>query len=193
MANQLVFLFSPRNEDCIEMWKILKEKNILNTLIKINVDDPKLKIPNNINVLPSILVRGQQMIQGKDAIIKYFNIPPVQTNKQQNMNQPTVDTPNSDNKESGKTLPPLTDVPFTKQNEAMFINTNELGSNWSDNYSFINSDATQKHSFGFIEDTNKSSRINNENASRSGKKSALEIKMETMMNKRNEIKPFKRV
>ena len=52
MSNQLVFLFSPSSEDCIDTWKLLKEKNILNTLIKINVDDPQNKVPVTINTLP---------------------------------------------------------------------------------------------------------------------------------------------
>ena len=209
MSTQLVFLFSPRNEECIEVWKLLKEKNILNTLIKINVDDPKHKIPSHINVLPSLLVRGQNIIKGKDAIIKYFNIPPQmnmnqpinqqnnqpinQQNNQQNINySPSIDPNTSNNLSNKGSLPPLTDVPFSKSNESMFLNTNELGNKWSDNYSFIDSDITQKHSFDFIDDTN-SSKKNSENSSRSVKKSALEQKMETMMSKRNEIKPFKRI
>ena len=197
MSNQLVFLFSPRSEECIEMWKILKEKKILNTLIKINVDDPKNNVPNNIKIFPTLLVRGQKMIEGKDAIIKYFNIPPTPINKQNiekknpNFNYNSNLDSDSENKK-GKGLPPLTDVPFSKQDDSMFLNSNELGGNWSDNYSFINSDLVQKHSFDFISE-NKKKNINNENSSRSVKKSALELKMEKMMSERNSIKPFKRV
>lgn len=202
MSSQLVFLFSPRNDDCIEMWKLLKKKNILNTLIKINVDDPKHTIPGHINTLPTLLVRGDKMIVGNENIIKYFNIPPPQNNTQNietnsntdnNFNyNPNIDKKLSNDNKNNKSLPPLTDVPFSKQNESMFLNSNELGGNWSDTYSFINNDTIQKHSFDFInQDTKKN--INNENASRSAKKSALEVKMDKMMSERNQIKPIKRM
>lgn len=202
MSSQLVFLFSPRNDDCIEMWKLLKKKNILNTLIKINVDDPKHTIPGHVDTLPALLVRGDKMIVGNENIIKYFNIPPPQNNTQNietnsdtdnNFNyNPNIDKKSSNDNKDNKSLPPLIDVPFSKQNESMFLNSNELGGNWSDTYSFINNDTIQKHSFDFInQDTKKN--INNENASRSVKKSALEVKMDKMMSERNQIKPIKRM
>ena len=203
MANKLVFLFSPQSQDCIDTWKILKENNILQTLIKINVDDPKNNIPSYITTLPTLLIRGQNIIAGKEAIIIYFNITnkTVTTNQNNisNTNQGTDYNPNingkpsqNNNNNNNKSLPPLTDVPFSKQNESMFLNSNELGGHYSDNYGFIDESVTQQHSFEFINDSNTSSEKKIDN-SQSVKKSALEERMESMMSQRNEIKPFKRI
>jgi len=203
MANKLVFLFSPQSQDCIDTWKILKENNILQTLIKINVDDPKNNIPSYITTLPTLLIRGQNIIAGKEAIIIYFNITnkTVTTNQNNisNTNQGTDYNPNingkpsqNNNNNNNKSLPPLTDVPFSKQNESMFLNSNELGGHYSDNYGFIDESVTQQHSFEFINDSKTSSEKKIDNT-RSVKKSALEERMESMMSQRNEIKPFKRI
>lgn len=186
MSNQLVFLFSPANEECIDTWKILKEKHILNTLIKINVEDPQNKIPKTITTLPTLLIRGERMIHGKESIIKYFNIS--NTSSDISSYEPV-----HANDTKRKTLPPLKDVPFSQQNDSMFLNTNELGNNWSDNYSFVDSDITQKHSFEFIEKDSSDTQNPHENINNKNKKNALELRMEEMMNVRNEIKPFKRV
>jgi hypothetical protein len=183
MSNKLILFFSPNNEDSIDIWKLLKKKNILNTLIKINVDDPDNNIPKYINVLPSIFVRGSPILKGKDSIISYFNLN-------------TVDNSNNDDNTDNsisKTLPPLKDVPFSKQNEAMFLNSNEMGSNWSDNYSFINTDDNiQKHSFTFLNSDNKDN--NGKNVKKtSNKKSVLDSRMEEMMNERNKVSAINRV
>lgn len=186
MSNKLILFFSPNNEDSIDIWKLLKKKNILNTLIKINVEDPDNNIPKYINVLPSIFVRGSPIIKGKESIISYFNLNTIDNSD--NANNPE----NSDNS-SNKTLPPLKDVPFSKQNESMFLNSNEMGSNWSDNYSFINNDDNiQKHSFTFLKPDNNS---NNDNNSKkiSNKKSVLDSRMEEMMNERNKVSAINRV
>jgi len=184
MSNQLVFLFSPSSEDCIDTWKLLKEKNILNTLIKINVDDPQNKVPATINTLPTLLIRGEKMLKGKNDIIAYFNIHIDNTPSE---SKPTVSN-------SGKkSLPPLKGVPFSQQNESMFLNTNELGSKWSDNYSFIDNEVTQKHSFEFIDSSPEKNEKESHQVNTGNKKNALETRMEQMMNARNEIKPFKRI
>tara|TARA_B110000211_G_scaffold28574_1_gene28960 strand:+ start:1832 stop:2407 length:576 start_codon:yes stop_codon:yes gene_type:complete len=191
MSKQLVLFFSPGSEQCIDIWKLLKTNNILNTLIKINIDDPQNSIPAIIGTVPSLLIRGQPVISGKDNIMKYFNITKQSVEISNNTTNDTNNTNNTSN--DSKTLPPINDeVPFTTQNESMFLNTNELGNKWSDNYSFLNSDVAQKHSFEFINnDTNdNSSRKSNAD---NNKKSMLEQKMEKLMNSRNEIKPFKRI
>ena len=177
MANKLVFLFSPKSQDCIDTWELLKKNNILQTLVRINVDDPKNKIPSYIKTLPTLFVRGQNIMAGKEAIIKYFNImahtaPKKQNNIQnaiRNTNQgteynPTINVGPSQNKNNNNnknSLPPLTDVPFSKQNESMFLNSNELGGQWSDNYGFIDESVTQQHSFEFINDSNTSAEKKN--------------------------------
>tara|TARA_B110000908_G_C10223099_1_gene436430 strand:+ start:132 stop:686 length:555 start_codon:yes stop_codon:yes gene_type:complete len=184
MSNQLVFLFSPSSEDCIDTWKILKEQNILNTLIKINVDDPQNKVPVSINILPTLLIRGEKMLKGKNDIIAYFNI-----HIDNKTSEPTPDVSTSHK----KVLPPQKGVPFSQQNESMFLNTNELGNNWSDNYSFIDSEVTQKHSFEFLDSSPEQHEKEPQQVNTSSKKSSLETRMEQMMNNRNEIKPFKRI
>ena len=182
MANKPILFFSPNNEDSIDIWKILKLKSILNTLIKINVDDPEKQIPSYINVLPCIFVRGQPIIKGKESIIKYFNL---------ESDQNDISTSPINNNKS-KTLPALKETPFKNQNESMFLNSNEMGSNWSDNYSFINENNIQKHSFSFIQESNKTSNTN-DNRKKDNKKTLLDQRMEQMMSERNKISSINRV
>ena len=199
MSNRAILFFSPNSEHCIDIWKLLKQYSILNTLIKINVDDPENKIPSHINVLPSIFVRGEPIISGKDKIIKYFNLNRNNevnnnnnSNNRTNMNSANTNTNinNDTNNTNNKALPPLgEEVPFKNQNESMFLNSNEMGSNWSDNYSFINSNSVQSHSFEML-----SQKDNEKKKDRgSNKKTLLDQRMEKMMSERNQISSINRV
>ena len=192
MSNRSILFFSPNSEHCIDIWKLLKKYSILNTLIKINIDDPENNIPPHINVLPSIFVRGEPIISGKENIIRYFNL-----NRNNNTNNtPSNNTPSNNNnmntihsnnnaKSDRKELPPLgeQEVPFSNQNDSMFLNSNEMGSKWSDNYSFIGNNKVQTHSFEMLEQSNNEKKINNN----SNKKTLLDKRMEQMMTERNKM------
>tara|TARA_B110000211_G_C14071153_1_gene550046 strand:+ start:82 stop:660 length:579 start_codon:yes stop_codon:yes gene_type:complete len=192
MSNRPILFFSPNSEHCIDVWKLLKQNSILNTLIKINVDDPENKIPNQINVLPSIFVRGEPIITGKDNIISYFKLNRnIVDNSVSNNSNNTNNTNNTNKNENSKSLPPLGDkeVPFKNQNDSMFLNTNEMGSNWSDNYSFINNNGVQAHSFEMLEQTDEGKKVDRG----SNKKTLMDKRMEQMMNERNQISAINRV
>ena len=192
MSNRSILFFSPNSEHCIDIWKLLKKYSILNTLIKINIDDPENNISPHINVLPSIFVRGEPIISGKENIIRYFNL-----NRNNNTNNtPSNNTPSNNNnmntihsnnnaKSDRKELPPLgeQEVPFSNQNDSMFLNSNEMGSKWSDNYSFIGNNKVQTHSFEMLEQSNNEKKINNN----SNKKTLLDKRMEQMMTERNKM------
>jgi len=205
MSNRGVLFFSTNSEHCIDIWQLLKQYSIIDTLLKINVDDPNNKIPSHINVLPSIFVRGEGIIGGKDDIIKYFNLNRnneetsnnsnnmnnnTNTNNTNNSNNNTNNDNNTNNNNNNKALPPLgDDVPFKNQNESMFLNSNEMGSNWSDNYSFINNSSVQSHSFEML-----SQKDNEKKKDRgSNKKTLLDQRMEKMMSDRNQISSINRV
>jgi hypothetical protein len=197
MSNRSILFFSPNSEHCIDIWKLLKKYSILNTLIKINIDDPENNIPPHINVLPSIFVRGEPIISGKENIIRYFNL-----NRNNNTNNtPSNNTPSNNNnmntinsnnnaKSDRKELPPLgeQEVPFSNQNESMFLNSNEMGSKWSDNYSFIGNNKVQTHSFEMLEQSNNEKKKNNS----SNKKTLLDKRMEQMMSERNKMSSINR-
>ena len=189
MSNRPILFFSPNSEHCIDVWKLLKQNSILNTLIKINVDDPENKIPNQINVLPSIFVRGEPIITGKDNIISYFKLN--RNIVDNSVSNNTNNTNNTNKNVNSKSLPPLGDkeVPFKNQNDSMFLNTNEMGSNWSDNYSFINNNGVQAHSFEMLEQTDEGKKIDRG----SNKKTLMDKRMEQMMNERNQISSINRV
>ena len=200
MSSRPILFFSPNSEHCIDVWKKLKEHSILNTLIKINVDDPENKIPKQINVLPSIFIRGEPILSGNDSIIQYFKLykNEIDNNVNNFNNNGNNGNSNSDNGNSGngnnlkKMLPPLQDkeIPFRNQNESMFLNTNEMGSNWSDNYSFIGNNSVQVHSFEMLEENENKIKNRNNN---SNKKTLLDSRMEEMMNERNKISSINRI
>ena len=206
MSNRSILFFSPNSEHCIDIWKLLKKYSILNTLIKINIDDPENNIPPHINVLPSIFVRGEPIISGKENIIRYFNLnrnnntnnTPINNTPSNNNNMNTNNSNNSNNSNntnnnvSGdrKGLPPLgeQEVPFSNQNDSMFLNSNEMGSKWADNYSFIGNNKVQTHSFEMLEQSNNEKKINNN----SNKKTLLDKRMEQMMTERNKMSSINR-
>jgi len=148
-------------------------------------------MPSQINELPSIFVRGEPIISGKENIIKFFNLNRNNNANNTPSNNNNMNTNNSNNtKGDRKELPPLgeQEVPFSNQNDSMFLNSNEMGSNWSDGYSFIGNNKVQSHSFEMLEQSNHEKKQN----TNSNKKSLLDTRMEQMMSERNKISAINR-
>ena len=71
MSNKPILFYSPNCRHSINLWKKLKEDNLLDSIIKINVTNNK-NIPNSIKSVPTLIVRGRPPITGQ-GIEFFFN------------------------------------------------------------------------------------------------------------------------
>uniref|UniRef100_A0A6C0EHP0 Glutaredoxin domain-containing protein n=1 Tax=viral metagenome TaxID=1070528 RepID=A0A6C0EHP0_9ZZZZ len=126
-----VLFYSPSCSHCINLWKNLKELNILDKIIKINSN--KTKVPNYIKSVPTLIVEGRDPIKG-ESILMYFK----------SAEPPKVSLNNSSNNSGNNSL--------NVSNEGVEdYMAGEMGGSWSDNYSFIENKNPIKHSYSFID------------------------------------------
>ena len=131
MSNKPILFFSPNCNHCIKLWNDLKKKNILNSIIKINVTNNK-NIPKNIKSVPTLIIKGRQPMTG-DAIYFFFNnfVPGESESKSESQSDTKI-TESNDNSGISHFLP------------------GEMGNNWSDQYSFIGNSNPINHSYSFL-------------------------------------------
>ena len=122
-----VLFYSPSCSHCINLWKNLKELNILDKIIKINSN--KTKVPNYIKSVPTLIVEGRDPIKG-ESILMYFK----------SAEPPKVSLNNSSNNSLNVSNEGVEDYM-----------AGEMGGSWSDNYSFIENTNPIKHSYSFID------------------------------------------
>lgn len=166
MSNKLVLFYSPKCQHSIELWKKLKAKNLLDKFTKINI--LKLdNIPSNINRTPTLVLPGREPIVGQ-AIEFYLNSNSI---AEKTPKQPEATKPESNNSKS------IQDFNFC-----------EMSSNWSDNYSFIDSKDPINHSYSFLD--SKETFIAPENtctndSRKSAKADIMQKRFESLKNSRN--------
>lgn len=147
--NKPILFYSPNCKHSIKIWKKLKDQNLLEKIIKINISIEN-NIPSNITRIPSLLIRGREPIIG-DAIEFYFNtFTPIKSNKHTYKNvQTNNQTNNQINNQSNKQTNNQTN------NQINDFNYCEMGNSWSDNYSFLNNENPIHHSYSFLNSNNK--------------------------------------
>lgn len=166
MSNKPILFYSRRCKNCITLWNQLKIQEKLNLIIKIDIDKNK-NIPSNISAVPTLLVKGRPLIMG-DSINLFMNtysqdIEPKTQNAE-------IINENSDIKDY---MP------------------GEMGSYWSDSYSYLDSDNPIGHSYSFIgsESENINKKItnvkNDKNFSDSRKNNDLSQRLEEFKNQRD--------
>ena len=126
-----VLFYSPNCQFCINLWKKLKTFNILDKIIKININ--KTAAPNYIKSVPTLIVEGREPLTG-DSIIMYFNS--LEPSK-----------PSLTNKVDNK-------INTTSNEIIQDYLPGEMSNSWSDNYSFLDESAPIKHSYSFIDSSN---------------------------------------
>ena len=131
MSNKPILFFSTNCKHCIQLWNILKQKNLIETIDKVNVNSSK-NIPRNVKSVPCLLVPNRPPIEG-NAILLYFN----------NTNQ------SSSNKSSQS---PSVSEPGVQDNSGIkdFM-PSEMSGRYSDQYSFIDNNNPIHHSYTFLD------------------------------------------
>ena len=137
MEKKPVLFYSPYCKYSIKLWKKLKEKKLLDSVIKFNVSQNK-NIPKYITSVPTLMVIGRQPIKG-DAIEMYFNSLSHSNNNRTNLNKDTFVNSNNDN---------------DKKEGINDYLPSEMNNNWSDGYSYIGSKKPINHRYAFLQTNN---------------------------------------
>jgi hypothetical protein len=130
MSNKPILFYSPNCKHSIHLWNRLKQSNTLDKITKINVNKNR-SIPTYIKSVPTLIVKGRPPLTGQS--IEMF------LNSCQNTTSNT----------------PTKQVQTTNDNEGIqdYMPT-EMGSSWSDGYSYIDETKPINHSYSFLEQTN---------------------------------------
>lgn len=135
MSNKPILFFSSSCNHCIKLWKELKRINILDSIVKINVANNR-NIPKSITSVPTLVVRGRPPITG-DAIFLFLNSFSPSSSKSNSQTNNQSREIKSNNIGISDFLP------------------GEMGSSWSDQYSFIDNPTNPiNHSYSFLNNTN---------------------------------------
>lgn len=137
MSNKPVLFYSSKCAHSIDLWKKLKQNNLLDKLIKINVDKSN-SIPAIINRTPTLLIKNRPPIVGQ-AIDFYLRSNNFSENNNRNMNRMRS---NNSSTSQAKNVP---------ESSIQDYLPGEMGSSWSDNYSFISDNKRPiDHSFQWL-------------------------------------------
>tara|TARA_B100001094_G_C18038141_1_gene723642 strand:+ start:60 stop:596 length:537 start_codon:yes stop_codon:yes gene_type:complete len=166
MSDKPILFYSPNCQYCKILWQNLSEKRLLDNIHKINVHENKL--PANITSVPTLLIKGRPLLTG-NAIELYFN----------SYNRSNV-TKNNENVKQ-----------HVEETIKEFL-PGEMGSAWSDNYSYLDADTPIDHSYSFLSNNNTgipdvtstNNNYSNDRNSKSGKNDDIARRMEALKSSR---------
>lgn len=167
--SQPILYYSNNCKHCISLWGQLKQKNLLDSIKKINVNKTSY-IPPSITEVPSLIISGRPVLVG-DSIMMYFNT------VQQGQSQPRQTQMAS---KSTQQLP--------KENSCSIEDymPTEMSGNWSDQYSYLeNPENPINHSFSFLTNTEMSKPMeSNVNVQKTDRRSELDTRLELLKQQR---------
>ena len=178
MSNKPILFYSPTCDHSIKLWKRLKDSNILDKLVKININKTN-QIPNNINRTPTLLIKNREPLVGQ-AIELYLRNANFETQRDNRIPNNPNKTPNNPNNTPNNT-------PNTESSIQDYL-PSEMGSSWSDNYSFISEDSKPKpinHSFQWL---NQDSKIKcKEEHKAKGQSNIIDSRLENLKKERESV------
>ena len=130
MSNKPILFYSPNCQHSVSLWNNLKTNKILDLIIKINVNSTK-NIPDYITSVPTLIVKGRPPLKGESIEI-YLKSAPLG----QSCNNSKASTQPSNN------------IQTNSESIQDFL-PGEMGTNWSDSYSYIDSANPINHSYSF--------------------------------------------
>lgn len=146
---------------------LINKTNLSSSLVLCNIDNEDVEIPPFITCVPTLYLAGQKQILMNNELFEWIN--------------------NNVNKNTNNNL--LQNVDITGDNNISAFQENEIGSNFSDSYSFINDDnkTALNHTFSFIDNENtipshtKSNEVNVDNNNGGG--GSNDAHQQSMLNK----------
>tara|TARA_B110000208_G_scaffold192046_1_gene262193 strand:+ start:15017 stop:15475 length:459 start_codon:yes stop_codon:yes gene_type:complete len=150
MNNKPILFFSRNDTNSKEIWSYIKSKNLLEEFIKISTDNNR-KIPSIIKSTPSIYIKGRPVIT--DMFIKMYidtmsSSNNAIVNSSQNLNPQRDYKPRDIPHQSA----PEVKTSTNNLNGIKDFNPVEMGSNFSDNYSFIENDTPMSFCYQFLDE-----------------------------------------
>ena len=191
MSKPILF-YSKKSSECINLWKILTEKNMLNDFVKICVDNNN-KIPGMVNTVPAIFIKGRPIIYGPG--INMFL-----SNSSVSNNTPQSSKPNfqsSPNQSSPQEKQPQVQTSTNNLGGILDFNAVEMGNSFSDSYSFIQENPSpMDFCYQFIQNekdniitgsNNSTNNVSNSanNVSNSNRSSGLDQRLNELQKQRN--------
>lgn len=137
MSDKPILFFSPKCKHSIQLWRYLKDKNILSEVNKVNISTCS-RIPAAIKSVPTLIVKNRPPIIG-DAIKFYFNTTTTVSSA------PSTSTRARSQASNGNP------TPETQAGPIRDFMPGEMGNGWSDNYSFLQDSKPIDHSFCFLD------------------------------------------
>lgn len=132
MSNKPILFYSPNCKHSIQLWNRLKQTKMLDKLTKINVNKNR-NIPKYITSVPTLIVKGRPPITGQ-SVEMFLNSYSGPTNTPAKQTSNPVKSPDN-------------------QGILDYMPT-EMGSSWSDGYSYIDETKPINHSYSFLEESN---------------------------------------
>ena len=182
MSKPILF-YSKSDSECINLWKYLESKQRLEEFLKVCVDNNP-RIPKNITTVPSIFIKNRPLIYGQG--IKFFlDTPsPIPSQPQFKENKSSNNNPNIS---STFDKPPVIETSTNNLGGIADFNAIEMGSTYSDKYSFIQDNpAPMNNQYQFLDDLKNNSITGHQSNSVSNNKSnELNNRLEEMQRSRN--------
>ena len=181
MSKPILF-YSKRDQRSINLWNQLSKNNILNTFVKICVDNNN-KIPKMITSVPSIFIKTRGVISGA-AIPMYLN-----SLQSPNTN---LSIDNNGNPSKHPSFQKPINSNLNNKEELCDFNPVEMSDQWSDSYSFIK-ESSDPISFSFqLLNNNEGNLIQNTNDKPDSndlnqRKTDFQSRLDNLQQQRNQI------
>ena len=141
-----------------KLLNLLKENNILNNYQLCCVDDSQIELPSFINCVPTLYIVNQKRTLNDDSLFHFINI---EINKSRNTQQQQMPQQQMPQQQMPQQQIPQQNV--QSSDDVNPFHSNEMGANFSDNYSFINENENNiTHNYSFL-DSNSQNISNTQN------------------------------
>jgi|688.fasta_scaffold75620_4 hypothetical protein len=150
--NKPMLFYSKKCVNCQKLWALLSQQGKLNDYLKICVEENPTRIPPMIKEVPSILISKDRPIISGAAIPMFLKSVPSQASVQSSSVPNFSEKPNLDKKLEP---PPAFESATNNLGGIKDFSPVEMGSYWSDSYSFIQDNPSPlSFSFEFLNDAN---------------------------------------
>jgi len=146
MSKKPILFYSPSCKHSVQLWKYLKEKKILDQLIKINVN--KQHYPKQIKSVPSLIVHDRnQPITGHGIMMYFTTFQPSTAGMSSSQSSGNSVGSTGNNNSTAKT----NNRNSGNNGVIQDYNPCEMGSGWSDEYMCLDGNDHENHSYWSLE------------------------------------------
>ena len=151
------------SEDCPhskKLLEILNKNNISDNFELCSVDNSEIKIPEFVKCVPTLYLIQQKRILIDESLFHYINI---EINKQSTLSSQSIPPSQPQPQQLPQLEQPQQPAKESNNDDISGYHMTEMGSSFSDNYSFINDDKQIEHSYSFINENNSTEKKSDNN------------------------------